>query len=226
MASARGQRVVLFSRRQEALRTLAEQMPGEPLWVAGDIGTRADVERLAARVRARHGAVHQVFSSAGYAPFGPLASYEDADISLALRTHVAGPMHLVRALAPLMAPGGSVLLTASGMHQRPLSDASLWAACTHAVVGLTRALAVELAPQGIRVNALSHGPVDTAIFEDYDMPPEAVTRMKRELAERTLLGRMASAEEIAAMALGLLETDGYMTGVEITANGGWHLVGV
>jgi NAD(P)-dependent dehydrogenase (short-subunit alcohol dehydrogenase family) len=117
-----------------------------------------------------------------------------------------------------------VLLTGSGMHARPLAHAAVWASTTSAMVGLARALAVELAPRRVRVNTLSHGPVDTPIYDDYGMPSEAVDAMKAELAGTTLVGRMAHDAEIARWAVELLRPDGFVNGAEIVADGGWARV--
>ncbi|MEN0062506.1 MAG: SDR family oxidoreductase [Myxococcota bacterium] len=224
-ASASGHAVVLFSRNGEALDALASSLGEDASWVAGDIGLPDDVGRLAAQVEARYGRVDQLFVSAGFAPFGPLDELHPAVVERALQTHIAGPLYLVKALLPWLREGGAILLTASGMHHRPLAEAALWVACTSAVVGLARSLAIELAPRKINVNALSHGPVDTPIFDDYGMPPEAVAAMKADLASQTLAKRMATTEEIAALALSLLRPGSYVNGTEIIANGGWNLAG-
>jgi NAD(P)-dependent dehydrogenase (short-subunit alcohol dehydrogenase family) len=121
-----------------------------------------------------------------------------------------------------------VLLTGSALHRRPFPEARVWAASTSAVAGLAAALAVELAPAGVRVNTLSHGPVDTPAYEGDGMPPEAVAAMKAGMAAGTLSGRMGTAEEIAELAVTLLvgTSGGFVTGTEIVADGGWALTPV
>jgi NAD(P)-dependent dehydrogenase (short-subunit alcohol dehydrogenase family) len=108
------------------------------------------------------------------------------------------------------------------MHHRPLREACEWVASTWAVRGLAAALAVELGPRGVRVNALSHGPIDTRTYERYGMPTEAVAGVKAALARGTVLGRLGTADEVAEAAA-LLLRPGYMTGSELVVDGGWAL---
>jgi NAD(P)-dependent dehydrogenase (short-subunit alcohol dehydrogenase family) len=219
-------RLVLFARDRARLETAADQArsagAAEVAWVAGDLAQAADLERLAAEAE-RRGGVDALFCSAGFAPFAPIAESEPAFVSRALAVNVAGPIHLARVMEPHLRPGAAVLWTASGMHARPLAQASVWATTTSAVVGLSRALAVEWAPRRIRVNAISHGPVDTPIYEDYGMPPEAVVAMKTKLAAQTLVGRLGHVDEIARLAKELLLPEGFITGTEVVADGGWAL---
>lgn len=107
-----------------------------------------------------------------------------------------------------------------------MPNASLWVASTLAVKGLARALAVELASRDVRVNVVSHGPVDTPIHSQYGMPAAEVEAMKNGLGAGTLIGRMGTPDEIAEMALMLLSRGGgFVTGAEVVCDGGWTLVG-
>jgi NAD(P)-dependent dehydrogenase (short-subunit alcohol dehydrogenase family) len=111
------------------------------------------------------------------------------------------------------------------MHHRPLREASEWVASTWAVRGLASALAVELAPKGVRVNALSHGPIDTSTYERYGMPADVVEGLKEGLAAGTLLRRLGHVDEVAELAVTLLQP-GFMTGSEVVTDGGWALAPV
>ncbi|MEM9195500.1 MAG: SDR family oxidoreductase [Myxococcota bacterium] len=217
-----GAQLILVARQKGPLQETADALDAR--WVAGDVGDPDTWQRVSALTESSWPSVDGLFFNAGYAPFVPLEEVEAGVLIDCMRVHVLGSLLGIQALLPQLTNPSAVLLTGSGMHHRPLAQASIWAASTHAVRGLGRALAVELAPRGIRVNVLSHGPVDTPIFDSYGMPKEAVAAMKKNLAQGTLLGRLARAEEIAEIAALLVDT-GFTTGTEVLSDGGWSIAG-
>jgi NAD(P)-dependent dehydrogenase (short-subunit alcohol dehydrogenase family) len=220
--SASGARLALTARNAEALAAFARTLPGEPCVVAGDVRDDAALKRLVHEAVSRLGPLDGLFLNAGVAPFQGLEGVTRASFRECLEVNVVSALALVQAAAPHLSPGASVVLTASAMHHRPLREACEWVASTWAVRGLAAALAVELGPRGVRVNALSHGPIDTRTYERYGMPTEAVAGVKAALARGTVLGRLGTADEVAEAAA-LLLRPGYMTGSELVVDGGWAL---
>jgi NAD(P)-dependent dehydrogenase (short-subunit alcohol dehydrogenase family) len=112
----------------------------------------------------------------------------------------------------VLTSSGSINVSGVGGHGR---GGPAYVASKAAIIGLTRALARSLAPQGIRVNAISPGSTETAMTADYDEDA------RQKAAARTLLGRMGQPDDIAAVALFLLsDSAGYMTGEIVHVNGG------
>jgi NAD(P)-dependent dehydrogenase (short-subunit alcohol dehydrogenase family) len=137
-----------------------------------------------------------------------------------LAINVTGSFLMARAVAEHMSEGAAIVLTSSGSinvggvggHGR---GGPAYVSSKAAIIGLTRALARSLAPQRIRVNAVSPGSTATAMTADYD--EEAL----RKVAERTLLGRIGDPKDIAAVAQFLISDDArYMTGEIVHVNGG------
>jgi 3-oxoacyl-[acyl-carrier protein] reductase len=137
-----------------------------------------------------------------------------------LSVNVTGSFLIARAAAEQMERGGAIVLTSSSSIMVGGVGGSgrggpAYVASKAAIIGLTRALARSLAPMGIRVNAVSPGSTETAMTAEYD------EQAKRRVAERTFVGRMGRAEEIAAVACFLI-SDGasYVSGETLQVTGG------
>lgn len=139
-----------------------------------------------------------------------------------LAINVTGAFLIAQAAAEHIAGGGAIVLTSSdsvnvsgvGGHGR---GGPAYVSSKAAIIGLTRALARSLAPQHIRVNAVSPGSTATAMTADYD--EEAL----RKVSERTLIGRIGEAQEIAAVAQFLIsDAASYITGEVVHVNGGGY----
>lgn len=224
--AAEGASLSLLARRPEPLRGLAQSLPGAPLAQTGDVGQTEDVKSWAKETARRMGKIHGLFLNAGMAPFYPLAEVTEERFSECVRTNVWSAFLCLQSFLPHLADDASILLTGSGLHHRPVPEASVWAASTWALRGLAAALAVELAGHGVRVNVLSHGPVETPIYEGYGLPPEALDGLKSQLAQKTLVGRLAQPGEIAEVALLFFSgRSRFVTGAEWVCDGGWALAG-
>jgi NAD(P)-dependent dehydrogenase (short-subunit alcohol dehydrogenase family) len=135
--------------------------------------------------------------------------------------NVRGPMLQVRALAPLIADGGAVVLNTSIARESGLPGAAAYAASKGALRSLVRVLAAELAPRGIRVNAVSPGPIATDFYARAGMPEPAVAAIAASVQEKVPLGRFGTPEEAARVALFLLSgLAAFVTGSEYVVDGG------
>ncbi|MFE0739385.1 SDR family NAD(P)-dependent oxidoreductase, partial [Streptomyces sp. NPDC058855] len=137
----------------------------------------------------------------------------------------------IRTVAPVMSDGGTIVNTASYTGMTGMAGVGAYAATKHAVLGLTRVAALELARRGIRVNAMCPGAIDTAMSNpallDPDVDGEAASRgLDRFYRKVVPLGRIGKPEEVARLALFLSCADSsYITGQPFVIDGGW-LAGV
>ncbi|MBL7500449.1 3-oxoacyl-ACP reductase FabG [Frankia sp. CNm7] len=217
-----GANVVLTGRDAAAAEAAAAELwkagGGAVSYVLGDVASAADCARLAAEVLDRHGGVDVVCANAGIFPSAPLATMTEGDLDEVLGTNVKGAILTVQAFLPaLKASGhGRVILTSSitGPHTG-YPGWSHYGASKAAMLGFMRTAAIELAPQGITVNAVLPGNIVTEgladLGEDYLRSMEAAIPMRR----------LGEVDEIGHAAL-FLATDeaAYITGQSLVVDGG------
>ncbi|MBP2708591.1 SDR family oxidoreductase [Microbispora sp. RL4-1S] len=218
-----GARVVLVGRDRDRLQAAVSQVrraspAGDTddavLGVPGDGGD----ERTLAEVFDRAGQVDHVFVTAGgLSGVGPVTGLSAGDIRATFDSRLGAAFAAARAAATRLSPGGSLTFSSGILVVRPLPGMSAPLSVAGAVETLTKALAVELAPARLRVNAVRFGQIDTPLLRsrsglDSD---DAIAAA----GSTVPLGRIGTAEEAAASALFLMANN-YITGQVITVDGG------
>lgn len=219
---AEGARVAITGQDAGRLAEAREALGGEILAVQADAGRVADAETLAGKVRDAFGGLDAVFLNAGVAKFAPLAEVTEAFFDEQFAINVKGVLFTVQKLLPLLRPGAGIVVNTSVNDRMGMAGTLVYGASKAAARSLVRVLAGELASQGIRVNAVSPGPVETPIYGKLGLPPEQVQAIAAGLVQKIPLGRFGQADEIARAALFLASTEAsFITGAELVADGGW-----
>jgi len=186
-----------------------------------DVSNLKEIKELAAKVKKKYGTIDILFANAGIATFAPLLEVTSDHFDKHFNTNVKGLLFSVQAFAPIINKGGSVILTTSGMNTRGFPGASVYSGTKAAVRSIARTLSAELIPQGIRVNALSPGPVETPIFGKMGLNEEEIKGMTDQVQSMTPVGRFGQPDEIARAALFLGSDDSsFVVGSELVADGG------
>ncbi|HEX7184505.1 MAG TPA: glucose 1-dehydrogenase [Thermoanaerobaculia bacterium] len=223
-----GARVVLASRKMEGLEAMAESIRGsggEALAVACHTGRATDVEALAARAVEAFGGVDVLVNNAATSPhFGPILEAEEPHWDKTFEVNVKGYMHAIRACVPRMRErgGGSIVNVASVAGMIPHSGLGVYGVSKAAVLMLTKTLAIELARDEIRVNAIAPGLIETRFSEALRASPEMVERALRAIPQR----RIGQPEDLTGAALYLAsDASRFMTGATLVVDGGQILGG-
>ena len=220
---AAGASVVLVGRRADALAAQAARVTdagGQALCVPADMADPASPDTIAAACREQFGRIDGVVNNAAICRHKPLGDWDVPSFDEHLTTNVRGPYFLIQsALADLTAsPVKSVVNISSSSGAIHLSGQSVYGMTKSALNYLTKSLAGELAPVGIRVNCIGPGPIDTPIHATWADDLEAAYQW---LAEQVPLGRIGQADEVARWITFLLSPiSSFMTGAVIPLDGG------
>ncbi|MFL9653525.1 SDR family oxidoreductase [Streptomyces sp. PB17] len=216
---ADGARVVITGRSQATLDAALERLGENAVAVRGDVAALPDLDALADRVKTELGTVDALFVNAGVATLTPLESTTEEAYDELFAINVKGAWFTVQKLAPLLSTGAGVVLTTSVANVIGLADTSVYAAGKAALRSMARSFSRELLPRGIRVNAVSPGPVDTGAL-DAVMTAEEAERFKAERVADNPMRRFGTPEEIARAAAFLAFDATYTTGAELAVDGG------
>ncbi|WP_156679835.1 SDR family NAD(P)-dependent oxidoreductase [Sphingomonas profundi] len=220
-----GARVVLCGRREDEggeTERLIREAGGEGLFVRADVSQAADVEALVATAVERFGRLDVAFNNAGaFHGFGPLADLSEEDFERSMAANIRSMFLCLKyEIAQMMRQGGggSIVNNASAQSHLALGLSAHYTAAKHAILGYTRAAAVDYARHGIRVNAISPGIVLTPMMAGFDpAAPQNATLMSRMPA-----GRVATPEEIVGTVVFMAsDMSPYMHGAAISLDGGW-----
>jgi NAD(P)-dependent dehydrogenase (short-subunit alcohol dehydrogenase family) len=222
-----GYRVALVDRDGDRLALIEAAGLGSrgepPLTVVADLAEAAASERAVAAAVERFGRLDAVVASAGINLVKPVERTTEAELDRLLAVNVKALVHLARAaLAPLAAARGSLTVIASKAGLVPVPNAPVYVATKGAAVQLARALAIDWAASGIRVNALCPGNVDTPMLSGALAAAPDPEAARAALAASVPLGRLCTPAECAAAALFLASpAASFVTGVALPVDGGF-----
>jgi NAD(P)-dependent dehydrogenase (short-subunit alcohol dehydrogenase family) len=216
LLTAGGARVMVTGRTEATLERAGEE---GLIAVRSDTTSKADIDALAGRIEEEFGRLDAVFLNAGTANLVPFEAMTEDTYDSVFAANTKGPYFTLQRLLPLLAEGSGVVLTTSVLNRLGQLDQSVYAASKAAQRSLARTWARELLPRGVRVNAVSPGPIDTGILSRR-LPAEVADEMLAGLAAQIPMGRTGKPEEVARAAVFLAFDATYTTGAELTVDGG------
>lgn len=223
-----GARVLIASLLADECQALVGEIEaggGTASFVETDVAKRADNERAIDACRMRYGSVDILFCNAGVTLPKLLPDSSDDEMDALLAVNLFGCLYAARHAIPIMlaqANGGSILFTASKTGLVAQTDSPVYCASKGAVIMLAKALALDYATRGIRVNALCPGIIDTPMLRTFaaSRADPAAAWAAYETAQP--MGRLGTAEECADAALWLVSNDAsFITGVALPVDGGF-----
>jgi NAD(P)-dependent dehydrogenase (short-subunit alcohol dehydrogenase family) len=210
-----GAYVFITGRRQKKLDEAVKAIGRNVTAVQGDSASLADLDRLYETVRNSMGQIDVLFASAGGAQGAMLGAITEEQFDQTFALNTRGTLFAVQKALPLFRDGGSIVLNGSIAGLKSMPGLSVYSGSKAALRAFARTWVLELNSRGIRVNVLSPGPIETAIFES---APAERKEYFRSMIPRKELGRP---EEIATVALFLASSDSsFVNGMEICVDGG------
>ena len=191
---------------------------GKAVAIQADVAKRADVTRLFEETKAKLGKPNILVNNAGVYQFGPFELLTEQDFHRHFDTNVLGAILATQeAVKAFDGSGGAVINLSTISSTNPSPNSLLYSASKSAIDTITRELALELAPKGIRVNAIAPGMTETEGFAAAGLSAESAKALGFSLP----LGRLGKPEEIARVALFLAsDQSAWVTGERISASGG------
>lgn len=185
---------------------------------AAEVSEERDVDGAVASAVATFGPIDVLVNGAGHNISKPLVEYTQVEFDSLLHVHVRGAFLLCRAVGREMQTRrrGSIINVASILGHIGAANASAYAAAKGGLIQLTKALALEMAPYGVRVNAIAPGYIDTPLTRRH--APE----VRRRIVDSTPLGRFGEARELIGPAVFLAsDASSFVTGSSLVVDGGW-----
>lgn len=225
-----GAKVVALDLLADGIQELVKEIHsagGEAEAIVADVSNAEDVERCVQKALSRFGRIDILFNNAGIVVPGKIHEISETDWDRSIGVNVKSMYLMCRSVVPLFQKqgGGVILNTSSAVVLRTVADRAVYTAAKGAVLALTRSMALDYVKDGIRVNCLCPGTVDTPSFQQRMAALGGDPALARKQFEaRQPMGRLGTAEEIAEAALYLV-SDGaaFVTGGAFPIDGGLSL---
>jgi NAD(P)-dependent dehydrogenase (short-subunit alcohol dehydrogenase family) len=218
---AHGARLIITGRDTATLEQAQEGLGDDAVAIQSNTGRVADIEKLMQVLAERFGSIDVLFVNAAAEKVAPFEAVTEEHFDESTAVNFKGAFFTIQKALPLLSPGASVIVTTSIANEVGAPNFSVYAACKAALRSLVRTLSLELIARGIRVNAVSPGPIDTPGFGRWGVSQEMVEAARADFASRSPMKRFGLAEEVAQAALFLASSESsYVVGAELVVDGG------
>ena len=216
-----GATVIIFGRDQSALNAATAQLGANSYAVQGDVTVQADLDRLYADVKSKFGGIDALFINVGQGKLAPIADTDEAFFDSMIDVNFKGAYFSLQKSIANLNNNASVIITTSWLNEIGFAGSSLLSASKAALRSVVRVASAELADRGIRINAVSPGPIGTPFWGKIGLPDDVLSGAAAAITEQTALKRFGTAEEVAKAVLYLASSDSsYVAGEEISVQGG------
>ncbi len=216
-----GARVAITGKNPATLDAARKELGGDVLVIASDASDFAAQKAVAEEIRRAFGGLDVLFANAGSADLRPVEQWDEAGFDRSIALNLKGPYFLIQALLPVLANPASIVLNGSVNAHIGMANTSVYAATKAALISLVRTLSGELIARGIRVNAVSPGPVTTPLYGKLGLSEADLKTVAASIRSQVPAGRFANPREIAQAVLYLASDESaFMVGGEMMIDGG------
>lgn len=216
-----GAYVFITGRRQSELDKAVTLIGRNVTAVQGDVLNLDDLDRLYAKVSQVKGSIDVLFANSGFIELQTIDQITEEHFDKTFGVNARGMLFTVQKALPLMRKGGSIILNSSIANVKAIPSYTTYSATKAAVRSFARTWTLELKDRGIRVNAISPGPVETPIIDAQFPTKEESDKLRATFAAAIPLGRMGRPEELAAAVLFLASDESsFVAGIDLPVDGG------
>ena len=216
-----GANVVIAARDEVRVEAATRELGEGAVGICVDLRSVAGLDAMFDTLRAHHSRLDVVFANAGSTEPQPLGEITEADWDREFDLNVKGIVFLIQKALPMLADGGAIVLTTSIANVKGLPGATAYSASKAAVRTFARTWTSELRSRGIRVNAVSPGPIDTPLHNGLGADDPQMRQRVMAMVEQIPVGRIGRPDDVAS-AVTFLASDQatFITGVELSVDGG------
>jgi NAD(P)-dependent dehydrogenase (short-subunit alcohol dehydrogenase family) len=221
-----GAHVAISGRNAKTLEDAVKTIGNGILAVQSDVAKTADLDKLFATVSKKFGKIDVLFVNAGIYKFAPFEATGESLYDELFDINTKGAYFTIQKALPFLNDGASIILNTSVAGETGVVNGTVYAATKAAMRSFTRSIAAELVSRGIRVNAVSPGPINTPEgFARTGLSEEAMEEFKKTIISQVPMKRIGQPDEIAGAVAFLASSDAsYMTGAELPVDGGFGQV--
>jgi NAD(P)-dependent dehydrogenase (short-subunit alcohol dehydrogenase family) len=216
-----GARVAITGKNQATLETARKELGGEALVILSDASDVEGQNRVADALRQAFGGLDALFVNAGIADLKPIEQWDEDAFDRSFAINVKGPYFLVQALLPVFANPASIVLNTSVNAHLGMPNTSVYGATKAALLSLARTLSGELIRRGIRVNAVSPGPISTPLYGKLGLSESDLKAAAASIQSQVPIGHFGKPSDIAHAIVFLASDESAFTvGSEFVIDGG------
>ena len=216
-----GAQVAITGRNEKTLADAAKEIGDGTLAIRAEVGKVAEIDAAMKKIKERFGRIDALFVNAGVGKFVPLDQVTEEFFDESVGINLKGVFFTVQKAVPLMPKGSAIVLNASINAHLGMPGTTVYGATKAAVVNLAKTMSADLLDKSIRVNAISPGPIASALLTRDGIPQEKVQETKDWIQSQVPIKRFGTPEEIAAAVLYLTSSEAaFVVGSELMVDGG------
>jgi len=217
-----GAKVIITGRYKETVDETVKELGAETVGIVSDAGKMDDLLSLSLKISNVSSQIDVLYVNAGFGKYAPLENITEEHFDEQFNVLVKGTLFTVQQILPLMKAGGSIILNTSNVTEMGMANSSVYSAAKSAVQSFVKTFAAELASKGIRINAVSPGPIQTNYFDRSNLAADQIDALVEYVLPQLVLGRFGQAAEVAKAVTFLASEDAsYIHGTEIAVDGGF-----